>query len=86
MPLSKMGNEFSKIIEPMHVGEFRGPIIHPNGTTFIYLEEIKEARLKPYIEVTEAIEKFLKSQKRNNKKNEYIKLLKNKHIVKIMNQ
>jgi len=83
LPLNKMGKEFSSIIGSKGVSEITGPIIYSHGTYFLFLDGVKESFLKPFKEVSKAVQTYLKNEERAKKKSEYIKKLKEKHTVVI---
>jgi parvulin-like peptidyl-prolyl isomerase len=83
MPLNKMQKEFAEIVKTMKVKEFKGPLIFPGGTYFLYLEGIKEPYQKVFSEVSATVRTHLLRQKQTAARAKYISKLKTKHTVVI---
>jgi len=86
LPLTKMQKQFASMIEQMAVKEFKGPLVFPGGTYFLYLEGVKEAYIKPFKDISEAIKNHMYQQKHVKVKAMYIEKLKTKHTVVINGQ
>lgn len=72
-------------VERLNVGETTSWIEGREGWHLLKLEERKESRLKPFEEARKDIEEKLFMEKRQKKLQEFIKELKKKNYIKILN-
>ena len=82
--IQKLDEDLLDIVKGMDVGAVSGPINRGNGIQIFKLTDKREARIKPYAEVKEAIYNFLYQEEINNRYSSWIKDLRDKTYTKII--